>query len=62
MVSIPCIVPMDVVKVTSKGRATLPAAVRKSLGISDRSYLVAEQAGDFIVLQKLEERLDDQMV
>jgi AbrB family looped-hinge helix DNA binding protein len=50
---------MDVIKVTSKGQVTLPAAVRRSLGISDQSYLVAERVGDFIVLRKLEERLDE---
>jgi AbrB family looped-hinge helix DNA binding protein len=50
---------VDVVKVTSKGQVTLPAKVRRSLGITDQSYLVAEQVGDFLVLRKLEARLDE---
>jgi antitoxin PrlF len=50
---------MDIVKVTTKGQVTLPARVRKSLGISDQSYLVAEEIGGFLVLRKVEAELDE---
>ncbi len=50
---------MDVLKVTSKGQVTLPASVRKALGINDQTYLIAERIGDYLVLRKLEERLDE---
>ncbi len=50
---------MEVLKVTTKGQVTLPARVRRSLGISDQSYLVAEEVGGFVLLRKLEAELDE---
>lgn len=46
----------DVVKVTTKGQLTLPARIRKDLDISEDTYLLAEEVGDFIVLQRAETR------
>ena len=50
---------MEIVKVTTKGQVTLPARVRKALGISDQSYLVADEIGGFVVLRKVEAELDE---
>lgn len=46
----------EVVKVTTKGQLTLPARIRKDLGISEDTYLLAEEVGDFIVLRRAETR------
>ena len=43
-----------VVKVTSKGQFTLPMKYRKSLGISKDSYLLIDEVGNFLVLEKLQ--------
>ncbi len=40
----------EVVKVTTKGQVTLPARIRKSLGIRDDTYLLAEEVGEFVVV------------
>ena len=57
IVRIPYILPMaDVVKVTTKGQLTLPARIRKDLDISEDTYLLAEEVGDFVVLRRAETR------
>ena len=47
----------EVVKVTTKGQLTLPARIRRDLGISEDTYLLAEEVGDFVVLRRAETRL-----
>jgi len=55
MVRIPCCDPMvEIVKVTTKGELTLPARIRKDLGISKETYLLAEEVGDFVLLRRAE--------
>ena len=49
----------DVVKVTTKGQITLPIDIRKTIGITDESYLVVEQVGDYILMKKAEVRMKD---
>ena len=50
---IPYIPPMvEVVKVTTKGQVTLPARIRKDLDITEDTYLLAEEVGDFVVLRR----------
>src|SRR5437667_5358972 len=44
----------EVVKVTTKGQLTLPARIRRDLGISEDTYLLAEEVGDFVVLRRAE--------
>lgn len=44
---------MDVVTVSSKGQVVLPAAIRKSLSISDGDKLAAYASDDFIMLKVL---------
>lgn len=46
----------EVVKVTTKGQLTLPARIRKDLDISEDTYLLAEEVGDFVVLRRAETR------
>src|SRR5438552_18665543 len=46
----------EVVKVTTKGQLTLPARIRRDLGISEDTYLLAEEVGDFVVLRRAETR------
>src|SRR5437667_10637639 len=46
----------EVVKVTTKGQLTLPARIRRDLGISEDTYLLAEEVGDFVVLRRAESR------
>lgn len=47
---------VEVIKVTTKGQLTLPARIRKDLDISDDTYLLAEEVGDFVVLRRAETR------
>jgi len=47
---------VEIVKVTTKGQLTLPARIRKDLNISDDTYLLAEEVGDFVVLRRAETR------
>ncbi len=49
----------DVVKVTSKGQITLPISIRKAIGISDDSYLIVEQIGDYVLMKKAEVRMKE---
>ena len=49
----------DVVKVTSKGQITLPVDIRNALDISDSSYLVVEQVGDYVLMKKAELRMKE---
>ncbi len=46
----------EIVKVTTKGQLTLPARMRKDLGIGKDTYLLAEEVGDFVVLRRAETR------
>lgn len=46
----------EIVKVTTKGQITLPARIRKDLGIDEDTYLLAEEIGDFVVLRRAETR------
>jgi len=46
----------EIVKVTTKGQLTLPARIRKDLGIDKDTYLLAEEVGDFVVLRRAETR------
>src|SRR5439155_3434750 len=46
----------EVVKVTTKGQLTLPARIRRDLGISEDTYLLAVEVGDFVVLRRAETR------
>lgn len=46
----------EIVKVTTKGQLTLPARIRRDLGISKDTYLLAEEVGDFVVLRRAETR------
>jgi len=47
---------VEIVKVTTKGQLTLPARIRKDLGISKGTYLLAEEVGDFVLLRRAETR------
>ncbi len=49
----------EVVKVTSKGQITLPINIRKAIGISDDSYLLVEQIGDYVLMKKAEVRMKE---
>ena len=49
----------DVVKVTSKGQITLPVNIRKAIGITDDSYLVVEQVGEYVLMKKAEIRMKE---
>lgn len=49
----------EVVKVTSKGQITLPISIRKAIGISDDSYLLVEQIGDYVLMKKAEVRMKE---
>jgi AbrB family looped-hinge helix DNA binding protein len=46
----------EIVKVTTKGQLTLPARIRRDLGIGEDTYLLAEEIGDFVVLRRAETR------
>src|SRR2546430_16845571 len=48
---------VEIVKVTTKGQLTLPLPIREILGISSDPYLVAEAAGDFVLLPRVETRV-----
>lgn len=50
---------VDMIKVTSKGQITLPVGIRNSAGITDDSYLLVEQVGDYILLKKAELRMKE---
>lgn len=47
-----------VVKVTSKGQLTLPVKYRKDLDITKGSYLLVDEAGDYLLLKKIK-KLDE---
>ena len=49
----------DIVKVTTKGQITLPIEIRKAIGITDESYLVVEQIGDYVLMKKAEIRMKE---
>ena len=45
----------EIVKVTTKGQITLPARIRRSLNIRDDSHLYVAQAGDVVVMKRVDE-------
>ena len=45
----------EIVKVTTKGQITLPARIRRSLNIRDDSHLYVAQAGDLLVMKRVDE-------
>ena len=45
----------EIVKVTTKGQITLPARIRRSLKIHDDSHLYVAQAGDLVVMKRVDE-------
>jgi len=45
----------EIVKVTTKGQITLPARIRRSLNIRDDSHLYVAQAGDIVVMKRVDE-------
>ena len=47
---------LDLGKITSKGQITIPAEIRKSLGISRGDRIIFEQKGDDIIIKKAEEK------
>ena len=49
----------DVIKVTTKGQITLPIEIRKAIGLTDESYLVVEQIGDYVLMKKAEVRMKE---
>ena len=49
----------DIIKVTSKGQITLPVSIRESIGLDQDSYLVVDQVGDYVLMKKVEARLDE---
>lgn len=48
-----------VIKVTSKGQVTLPAKIRKKLGIDEDSYMAVEEIGDYVILKKVGPKLKE---
>ena len=49
----------EVIKVTSKGQITLPIEIRNAIGITDDSYLVVEQIGEYVLMKKAEIRMKE---
>ena len=49
----------DVVKMTTKGQITLPVEIRKAIGLTEESYLVVEQIGDYVLMKKAEVRMKE---
>ena len=47
---------LDLGKITSKGQITIPAEIRKTLGISRGDRILFEQKGDDIIIKKAEEK------
>lgn len=46
-------------KVTSRGQITIPQALREEEGISEEDYVVMRKVGKYIVVGKVEARLDE---
>lgn len=46
-------------KVTSRGQITIPQSLRKEEGIGDADYVVMRKVGKYIVVGKVEARLDE---
>ena len=46
-------------KVTSRGQITIPQSLREKEDISEDDYVVMRKVGKYIVLGKVEARLDD---
>ena len=46
-------------KVTSRGQITIPQTLREEEGISEDDYVVMRKVGNYIVLGKVEARLND---
>ncbi|MHB8361688.1 MAG: AbrB/MazE/SpoVT family DNA-binding domain-containing protein [Thermoplasmataceae archaeon] len=47
---------LDLCKITSKGQITIPAGIRKSLGISRGDRIIFERKDGDIVIKKAEEK------
>ena len=47
---------LDLGKITSKGQITIPAEIRKTLGISRGDRILFGQKGDDIIIKKAEEK------
>ncbi|MFH1099415.1 MAG: AbrB/MazE/SpoVT family DNA-binding domain-containing protein [Candidatus Micrarchaeota archaeon] len=46
-------------KVTSRGQITLPQQLREEKGITENDYVVMRKVGKYIVIGKVEARLDE---
>lgn len=46
-------------KVTSRGQITLPQQLREEKGITENDYVVMRRVGRYIVIGKVEARLDE---
>jgi len=46
-------------KVTSRGQITIPQTLREEEGISENDYVVMRKMGSYIVVGKVETRLDE---
>ncbi len=46
-------------KVTSRGQITIPQTLREEEGIGEDDYVVMRKVGNYIVLGKVEARLND---
>ncbi len=46
-------------KVTSRGQITIPQSLRKEEGISEEDYVVMRKVGKYIIVGKVEARLDE---
>lgn len=43
----------EIIKITSKGQLTIPVKYRKQLGLDKDSYLIVDEIGDFLILEKI---------
>ena len=47
---------VDIIRVSSKGRVTIPVKFRKALSLDRGSYLYIVKAGEVLVLKKVDEK------
>lgn len=43
----------EIIKITSKGQLTIPVKYRRQLGLDKDSYLLVDEVGDFLILEKI---------
>lgn len=43
----------EIVKITSKGQLTIPVKYRRQLGLDKDSYILVDDVGDFLILEKI---------